>query len=87
MTPSTDAPTPSPLAEGRWLWRRLYVFATSGGAWLLLDRLIALTPPEAAPRLAQNLMALLALTMVLYLVAPTAQQLIAGLSTLKGGGR
>lgn len=74
------------LAEGRWLWRRLYVFATSGGVWLLLDRLIAATPPEAAPRLAQALMALLALTMVLYLVAPTAQQLIATLAVLRSSG-
>ncbi|MDP3081813.1 MAG: hypothetical protein U1E18_16350 [Brevundimonas sp.] len=71
------------LAEGRWLWRRLYVFATSGAAWLLLDRLIVATPPEAAPRLAQGLMALLALVLVLYLVAPTAQQLIATLAVLR----
>lgn len=81
----TDEATPDAaptLAEGRWLWRRLYVFATSGGAWLLLDRLIAAAPAEAAPRLAQWLMALLALTLVLYLVAPTAQQLIATLATL-----
>lgn len=73
------------LAEGRWLWRRLYVFATSGAAWLLLDRLIAGTPPEAAPRLAQGLMVLLALVLVLYLVAPTAQQLIATLAALRHG--
>lgn len=90
-TPLADPPSASPvLAEGRWLWRRLYVFVTSGGAWLLLDRLIAVTPPDAAPRLAQALMSLLALTLVLYLVAPTAQQLIAGLSALPpqvGGGR
>ena len=50
---------------------------------LLLDRLIAGTPPEAAPRLAQGLMALLALILVLYLVAPTAQQLIATLAVLR----
>jgi len=82
----TDLPpeAPAPLAEGRWLWRRLYVFATSGGAWLLLDRLIAATPPEATPRLAQGLMSLLALTLVLYLVAPTAQQLIATITVLPG---
>ena len=71
------------LAEGRWLWRRLYVFMTSGAAWLLLDRLIEGTPPEAAPGLAQGLMALLALILVLYLVAPTAQQLIATLAVLR----
>ncbi|KQY84628.1 hypothetical protein [Brevundimonas sp. Root1423] len=81
--PTEDEEAPSPLAEGRWLWRRLYVFAFSAGAWLLLDRLIAATPAEAAPRLAQGLMALLALTMVLYLVAPTAQQLIASLTILR----
>ena len=84
--PSLSSPSTSPvLAEGRWLWRRLYVFATSGGAWLLLDRLIALMPAEAAPRLAQGLMALLALILVLYLVAPTAQQLIATLAILRSG--
>ena len=80
---SPSSEVPAPLAEGRWLWRRLYVFLTSGGAWLLLERLIAMTPPEAAPRLAQGLMTLLAVTMVLYLVAPTAQQLIASLALLR----
>lgn len=83
MNAHSNQGAPPPLAEGRWLWRRTYVFATSGGAWLLLDRLIAATPPEAAPKLAQGLMALLALTLVLYLVAPTAQQLIATLALLR----
>ncbi len=82
---AASKPGAPPLAEGRWLWRRLYVFATSGAAWLLLDRLIAGTPPEAAQRLAQGLMALLALVLVLYLVAPTAQQLIATLAVLRHG--
>ena len=80
-----------PLAEGQWLWRRLYVYAGTVVSWVLLDRLIAVVPREAAPRLAEGLMALLALTMVLYLVAPTAQQLIAGLKALpprlSDGGR
>nr|WP_183205763.1 hypothetical protein [Brevundimonas lenta] len=73
------------MAEGRWLWRRLYVFASTGAVWLLLDRLIAATPPHAAPRLAEALMGMLALILVLYLVAPTAQQLIASLALLKSG--
>lgn len=76
---------PSPLAEGRWLWRRLYVFAVSAAAWALLDRLIGVVPPAAAAKLAERLMGLLALTMVLYLVAPTAQQLLASLRLLKTG--
>lgn len=77
--PASDAPT---LAEGRWLWRRLYVYGVTAIAWLLLDRLIAAAPPQATPRLAQGLMGLLALTLVLYLVAPTAQQLIVALRAL-----
>jgi hypothetical protein len=79
------------LAEGQWVWRRLYVYASTAVSWVLLDRLIAQVPPQASPRLAQGLMALLALTLVLYLVAPTAQQLIAGLKSLpprlNDGGR
>ena len=77
------------LAEGRWLWRRLYVFLTSGSAWLVLDRMIARAGPDAQGKLAQGLLALLALTMVLYLVAPTAQQLIAALRlrAVRGGRR
>ncbi|RYG85886.1 MAG: hypothetical protein EON59_11260 [Alphaproteobacteria bacterium] len=71
------------LAEGRWLWRRVYVFATSGAAWIVLDRLIVAMPAPAAAVLAQSLMGLLALTLVIYLVAPTAQQLIAGLAMLR----
>lgn len=83
MTDPVAPESGAPLAEGRWLWRRLYVFATSGVAWLLLDRLIPLVPAEAAPRLIERLMSLLALTMVLYLVAPTAQQLLASLRLLR----
>ncbi|NJC39984.1 hypothetical protein GGQ87_000242 [Brevundimonas alba] len=87
MTDPVDRPVGvPPLAEGRWLWRRLYVFASTGAAWLLLDRLIVLTPPDATLPLAKGLMGLMALTMILYLVAPTAQQLIASLRTLRPGG-
>ncbi|WP_235561432.1 hypothetical protein [Brevundimonas sp. Root1279] len=72
------------LPEGLWLWRRLYVFASSGGAWLLLERIVKRLPDEAVAPLAQGLMSLLALTMVLYLVAPTAQQLGTSLSQFFG---
>lgn len=79
--------TPASLAEGRWLWRRLYVFANSALAWLILDRLIAVVPAQDALRLAEIVIMLLALMLVVYLVAPTAQQLLAGLAVLKRGGR
>lgn len=82
---SEDKTGAPPLAEARWLWRRLYVFASTAAAWLGLDAILGRAPVEAAPQLAQALMMLLALTLVLYLVAPTAQQIIAAIVALKSG--
>lgn len=79
------------LAEGRWLWRRLYVFVASAGLWFLLARAVGRTAPADLPRVADGLMGLIALMLVLYLVAPTAQQMIAMLANLRlrlaAGGR
>lgn len=79
------------LAEGRWLWRRLYVFVASAALWLLLARTVGRTAPADLPRVADGLMGLIALMLVLYLVAPTAQQMIAMLANLRlrlaAGGR
>ena len=50
----------SPLAEGRWLFRRLYVFAVSAGLWVLLMRTVGRTPAEMLPRITDGLMGLLA---------------------------
>lgn len=83
MTTRDEAP---PLAEGRWLWRRLYVYGTCALVWLLLRRAVERTPPETLPRLADGLMGLLALSLVIYLVAPTAQQIVALVAGLKAGG-
>ncbi|WP_168189945.1 hypothetical protein [Brevundimonas sp. SGAir0440] len=79
-----------PLAEGRWLFRRLYVFAVSAGLWVLLMRTVGRMPPEMLPRITDGLMGLLALILALYLVAPTAQQLITPIATARlriSGGR
>ena len=79
-----------PLAEGRWLFRRLYAFAVSAGLWVLLMRTVGRMPAEMLPRITDGLMGLLALILVLYLVAPTAQQLIALIATARlriSGGR
>ncbi len=81
---------PPPLAEARWLWRRLYVFAASFALWRTLSAVVDRAEPAALPAVASGLMSLLALTLVLYLVAPTAQQLIALIADLRlrvGGGR
>ncbi|WP_312784378.1 hypothetical protein [Brevundimonas sp.] len=71
------------LAEGRWLWRRLSVFVASAALWLLLARAVGRTAPADLPRVADGLMGLIALMLVLYLVAPTAQQMIAMLANLR----
>jgi hypothetical protein len=79
-----------PLAEGRWLFRRLYAFAVSAGLWVLLMRTVGRMPAEMLPRITDGLMGLLALILVLYLVAPTAQQLITLIATARlriSGGR
>jgi hypothetical protein len=75
------------MPEARWLWRRIYVFCTSAGAWLLLERIVRASPPEAALQVARSLMMLLALTMILYLVAPTAQQMSESLRVFLRTGR
>ena len=74
--PRTPAPN-SGLPEARWLWRRLYVYAASVIGWGLLTWSVARTPPSSMASVAHGLMILLGVTMVLYLVAPSAQQLAA----------
>jgi len=80
-----------PLAEGRWLWRRVYVFGFSLGVWLLLERTLARIAQADLPRMAEALTAVQALTVILYLMAPSAQQIVAVIAQLRlrvtaGGG-
>ena len=92
MTEAHDAdPQPAipPLAEGRWLWRRIYVFTLSLGLWGLLAGVVASATPATLPRIADGLLGLLALVLILYLVAPTTEQVITILAQLRlrmGGG-
>lgn len=77
------------MAEGRWLWRRLFVFLTSVMLWTLVHGAVARAPVSALPGIIERLLLLIALITLLYLVAPTAQQLVA-LSVrfrMGGGGR
>ena len=74
------------LAEGRWLWRRLYVFVASAVLWWLLARAVGRTHPADLPRVADGLMGLIALMLLLYLVAPSAQQIV-NLARWRAGGR
>ncbi len=83
------SPVPRSLPEARWLWRRLYVYAVSFGLWLLLARAVTRASADSLPRLTEGLMLLQALTVVLYLVAPSMQQVAGLMANLKlrlGGG-
>jgi len=86
MSEHLDKPAPAEMAEGRWLWRRLYVYGASLALWLLLR--LAVNRAEAAdmPRIAEGLMGLIALMLLLYLVAPSAQQIV-NMMRLRVGGR
>lgn len=77
---------PAELAEGRWLWRRLYVYAASLALWLLLRLTVTRAVATDLPRIAEGLMGLIALMLLLYLVAPSAQQIV-NLARLRAGGR
>ncbi|CAN5395350.1 hypothetical protein BH10PSE2_BH10PSE2_30570 [soil metagenome] len=88
MTDPFSAATTTPpalvsLAEGRWLWRRIYVFIASFGLWALLASVVRQATPQTLPHVADGLVCLLALLLVLYLVAPTAQQIVELLANLR----
>ena len=74
------------LAEGRWLWRRIYVYAASLALWLLLRLAVSRAEASDLPRIADGLMGLIALMLLLYLVAPSAQQIV-NMMRLRAGGR
>ncbi|MGI4817241.1 MAG: hypothetical protein ACRYFE_01835 [Janthinobacterium lividum] len=79
-------PTSQDHAEGQWFWRRLFVYLATLLFWLLLRDLVLRAPPEHLPRLAEGLMGLMALMSLLYLVAPSAQQVV-NLAQLRWGRR
>lgn len=83
---AVDGPAPSDLAEGRWLWRRLYVYAASLALLLLLRLVVRRAAADDLPRIAEGLMGLMALMLLLYLVAPSAQQIV-NLARRRGGER
>ncbi|WP_297802830.1 hypothetical protein [uncultured Brevundimonas sp.] len=74
-------------AEGRWFWRRLYVYLATMLIWVLLRDAVRLSPPEQLRHLADGLMGLIALMCLLYLVAPSAQQIVNLARGHRGGDR
>ena len=80
---ASGGPGDRALPEGRWFWRRLYVFSSTFGLWSLLRHAVTRTPADRLPQLAEGLIQLLALILVFYLIAPSAQQLIEMLAALR----
>ncbi|WP_122464698.1 hypothetical protein [Brevundimonas lutea] len=77
------------LPEAQWLWRRLIVWTISLGLTALLARVVERAPAAAAVPIAEGLMKLLGLVLILYLVAPSAQQLVELITAARlrlGGG-
>ncbi len=72
-----------PLPEGRWLWRRLIVFASVAAAYGLLFLAVRRALPEDMAGIARDLMILLGVILLFYLVAPSANQIAELLATLK----
>ncbi|QBQ47760.1 hypothetical protein [Brevundimonas naejangsanensis] len=83
---TTPKEPPHDLAEGRWLWRRIYVYGASLALWLLLRLSVNRAEASDLPRIAEGLMGLIALMLLLYLVAPSAQQIV-NMMRLRAGGR
>ena len=77
------------LAEGRWFWRRLYVYGLTAGLGGLLALSVMRAPALHQPLVAESVGRLMALVIVVYLVAPSAQHLVVILArrSLRTGGR
>ncbi|WP_292051252.1 MULTISPECIES: hypothetical protein [unclassified Brevundimonas] len=75
------------LAEGQWVWRRLYVYLCTMLIWVLLRDALHRAPADQVQRFAEGLMGLLALMSLLYLVAPSAQQVVNLARGHKEGGQ
>lgn len=76
MTATDKSLRPTGLPETQWVWRRLFVWTLTFGLWALLAQTVARAPAASLTPIALGLMKLLGLVLVLYLVAPSAQQLV-----------
>lgn len=74
-----------PAPEGDWRWRRLYTYATTIAGLALLAVLVwRLEAPRELMWVATALIVRDAWRETLYIVAPSAQAIVAGLSAWRG---
>jgi len=69
-----------PLPENNWFWRRTYVFIMSimslAFIWYGVEALYALGQPDALYRITRYMIGILAMLIVFYMVAPSAEQIV-----------
>lgn len=76
---------PAPMPEGDWRWRRLYTYAaTVAGLGLLAVAVWRLNAPRELMWVAVALIVRDAWRETLYIVAPSAQAIVAGLAAWRG---
>ena len=79
MSRAGDCTGPAP--EGSWRWRRLYAYAsTAAGLALLTWAVVKLNAPRELMWVALALIVRDAWRETLYIVAPSAQAIVAGLA-------
>lgn len=91
-SPPPTADPQDPLPESNWFWRRIFIFVITAcllaGVWFKVDDLsvIALIQNETAIRglvtILKWALSLVGIMVLLYLVAPSAEQVAKMLSTL-----
>lgn len=81
-----------PLPEPNWLWRRVYTFTLSmlslGFIWYGAQAMFVLKRPEELYWITRYMIAILAMLILFYMVAPSAEQItkmIQASKTLRSG--
>lgn len=90
--PTVTVDVQDPLPEQDWFWRRTFSFGLSiaciGFIWYGIEALWDLRQPEAIYRVTRYMIGVLAMVILFYMVAPSAEQivkLIQAAKTLRAG--
>jgi len=79
----TDPKPARIIAEGNWFFRRILTFATAIAVLGLVAWIIALVPAELLPGIAYGLLIIHGLTVIAYLLGPTAEHITGFAAALK----
>lgn len=73
-----------PLPEGQWFWRRLFVWAVTGGLMFKLNSAIDRLAISDLRSICERLILLLAVMSAFYLIGPTAEHMVALVRAWRG---